>query len=428
MSEYTFTQPTDAPPYFTVFTDELTGFLQLLCTKIDNFEKKMDAIQTTLRADIRAATNKATQALDLALANEGSIKALKGDLFSMQRKCFGLTEENARLTNHINDLESYGRRENLVIRGIPEQIDEDENKCVAAVKRSFIEKVGINADVVNKMVFQRCHRLGDIDEKSRPNNSYTRPIIVRFLDFNARKLIWGQRFDITDSKYSLSENYANRVENKRRLLYPIMKQAKKSKKYQKVFIRGDTLYLDRKQYRVDDNLDELPTELHPKQFSSRSNSDWIIFGGIHSVYNYMSNYYPHKVTHSDIDHPTAEHAYQYAKATHFNDIQSANKILGALTPAAAKVFGNQVKGFNATVWNGEKEKTMLSIVRNKFSDNSELAGLLKETEGKSLAEAGKSKSFAIGMSLNDPNLFNTSKWPQNCNILGRCLMEIRNEL
>lgn len=427
MTNYTFTVPKDAPQYFTTFTDELTRFIKSLSEKIDNFETNSNAQFISLRTEIRTANNTASQALDLALANEQNIKELKNDFFSLQRKCFGLTEENLRLTTHVNDLESYGRRENLVIRGIPEQKDEDENKCASAVRQSFIDKVGIRADIANKMIFQRCHRMGDIaDDKA--TNSYTRPIIVRFLDFNARKLVWGQRFQITDSTYSLNENFANRVEHKRRLLYPIMRKAKQSKKYQKVFLRGDTLFLDKKQYKVDENIDELPSELHPKQFSFKSNKDLIIFGGIHSVYHFMSNYYPHKVKHSGISHDTVEHAYQYEKAISFGDKDAANKILGALTPSSAKEFGNQVKGFNANKWNEEKERIMLAILRQKFADNSELAKLLKDTEGKSLAEAGKSRSFAIGMSLNNPNIFNKSRWPANCNILGRCLMEVRSEL
>ena len=59
---------------------------------------------------------------------------------------------------------------------------------------------------------------------------------------------------------------------------------------------------------------------------------------------------------------------------------------------------------------------------------SEVAKFLKATTGKSLAEVGKSKSFAIGVSLNHKNIFNTRQWPKDCNILGKCLMEIRNEL
>ena len=44
----------------------------------------------------------------------------------------------------------------------------------------------------------------------------------------------------------------------------------------------------------------------------------------------------------------------------------------------------------------------------------------------SLAEAGKSDSYSIGMTLYDKELFNTEKWTKN--VLGQLLMKVRDEL
>ena len=71
---------------------------------------------------------------------------------------------------------------------------------------------------------------------------------------------------------------------------------------------------------------------------------------------------------------------------------------------------------------------MLDILRIKFKVDSDEAKLLKDTDGKSLAEAGKSKVFAVGLTLNNRNIMDTSKWSKECNLLGKCLMKIRNEL
>ena len=71
---------------------------------------------------------------------------------------------------------------------------------------------------------------------------------------------------------------------------------------------------------------------------------------------------------------------------------------------------------------------MLDLLRIKFAKGSEMAKVLLSTSGKSIAEAGKGGSFTIGLTLNSKNLFDTSKWPKNCNILGKCLMEVRGEL
>ena len=55
-------------------------------------------------------------------------------------------------------------------------------------------------------------------------NHFMRPIIVRVLDYNNKKLIWNKRFDIIDKTLSISENYATNIEYRMRLLYPILKK------------------------------------------------------------------------------------------------------------------------------------------------------------------------------------------------------------
>ena len=71
---------------------------------------------------------------------------------------------------------------------------------------------------------------------------------------------------------------------------------------------------------------------------------------------------------------------------------------------------------------------MLDISRIMLKVDSDEAKLLKDTDGKSLAEAGKLKVFAVGLTLNNRNNMDTSKWSKDGNLLRKCLMEIKNEL
>ena len=87
-----------------------------------------------------------------------------------------------------------------------------------------------------------------------------------------------------------------------------------------------------------------------------------------------------------------------------------------------------IYNFDRADWEEAKKGIMLELLRIKFQAGSEMNKFLKNTSGKSLAEAGKSRSFAIGMPLNSKNIFDTSKWPKNCNMLGKCLMEVRTKL
>ena len=187
-----------------------------------------------------------------------------------------------------------------------------------------------------------------------------------------------------------------------------MKVAKKSDKYEKAHMKGDKLVIDNvKYFAADGSLSNLPVELDPVQFSSKSDNKWIIFGGRHSVFNPLSNYYPEPVIHKDIHHDTIEHAYQYVKASRYGDKAAKEAILCSSTPAEAKQAGRTVKNFDRKNWDEIKSRIMLELLRIKFKAGSRMADFLKATTRKSLAEAGRSKLFAIGMSLHDKNVFDT---------------------
>ena len=59
------------------------------------------------------------------------------------------------------------------------------------------------------------------------------------------------------------------------------------------------------------------------------------------VEKHWSNMYPAETTIDGIAHPTAEHAYQYAKATFAGDHAQAQKISDTTNPYTAKQLGNR---------------------------------------------------------------------------------------
>ena len=71
---------------------------------------------------------------------------------------------------------------------------------------------------------------------------------------------------------------------------------------------------------------------------------------------------------------------------------------------------------------------LLELLRIKFEDGTDLGNQLKLTTGKSLAEAGRSRSFATGLTLNHHHALDRTKWATNGNLLGRSLMTVRDEL
>ena len=93
------------------------------------------------------------------------------------------------------------------------------------VRVFFKDKLKLDSNSVNQMRIIGCHRLGkQFGHKGRP-----RSIIVRFLDYNDRHIVWKAKKDINVKTLSIHVHFCGDTEFKRRKLYPIIVQQKKRK-------------------------------------------------------------------------------------------------------------------------------------------------------------------------------------------------------
>ena len=159
-------------------------------------------------------------------------------VFNLERKCNALNAKNRHLTEQQEQQETYSRKENLVVRGINEVPNEEtEDMCVAAVKQTFTKNLNIDKDYVDRMIIVRCHRLGRKDNVG----TYKRTIIARFMNYNDRKIVWSKRMLLKNSPISISENFSNKIEQRRQLLYPVLKKAKASTSTTKLILKVTNL-------------------------------------------------------------------------------------------------------------------------------------------------------------------------------------------
>ena len=75
----------------------------------------------------------------------------------------------------------------------------------------------------------------------------------------------------------------------------------------------------------------------------------------------------------------------------------------------------------------KKNDVMEQILRIKFKDNADLKQLLLDSGNCVLAEAGRDSHWAVGLSINRDDIFDTKKW-RGQNWLGKLLASIRLEL
>ena len=420
--------PPENEPNWSRLTASLTCAFNNLNSSIELINPHTQNLVSKLKDDlleqVTIAKETATESMANAIANSTAISQLTRDMFDVKIMFSGLMEENKLLKTKCEQQENYSRRDNLIIRGLTESENESEDVCVASVKKLLSDVLKI--DNVAKIKFVRCHRLGN---KFQKRGKASRPVIVRFQQYEDRRLVWGKRFSLAGSSYSLCENFASAVEYRRNKLYPILSKARQSGKYEKnAYLNADTLRINKTNYTVDD-LDDLPYELQPRTMACKSNNEHIVFGGIYSDYMFLSNYYKHKngLKHGDRVYPTLEHAYQHEKALRYKDEKTALQILWCKEPNVAKELGKSVCGFSVDDWSTVKRDIMIRLLREKFLPGSDLAGLLVKTNGKKLAEAGSSKCFAIGLPLTHPQIFKPNSWTGE-NLLGECLMNVRSEL
>ena len=131
---------------------------------------------------------------------------------------------------------------------------------------------------------------------------------------------------------------------------------------------------------------------------------------------------------NDITFSSMEQYMMYKKAECFKDKDAAEKILATDDVAQIKALGRLVTDYNESYWNGVRQIVVFEGLLAKFSQNEDLKERLKSTGNDILAEcAVRDRIWGIGLSMKDPDRFETDKW-NGQNLLGYALMMVREKL
>ena len=118
----------------------------------------------------------------------------------------------------------------------------------------------------------------------------------------------------------------------------------------------------------------------------------------------------------------------YRKAISFHDLSVADKILATDDVAKIKALGRVVSNYDDIYWSGIRQIVVYEGLLAKFSQNEDLKEELNATGDALLAEcAVNDRIWGIGLSMNDKNRFDMSKWTGQ-NLLGYTLMMVRERL
>ena len=384
-------------------------------TNILNVQELKSQI-SSIQHSLSVTSETANEALSKANAVDRKLDSVDSSMADLKKEMAKLRMENKQVKDQLVRSEAYSRRDNLLLNGIEENDSEDLLQIVYATLENNLGFV----DAKSKIKIVRCHRLGP---KKTDRHAKPRPVIFKLHYYPDRESIWKQRSLLKGTNISLSEDFPQEILTKRQVLDAIRRKANSQQK--KAFLTVYRLILEDKTYTVD-TLHSLPLSLQPKEVFTRRSDTYTAFYNRHSP---LSNFYPCNFKDSDGIHYTSnEQFFQYKKAIHCGNQETAQAILCNDDPAVCKRLGAKVNIPDYKLWDDESKTIMFEGCLAKFKQNKDLHDFLLSTKETILLEASPyDKKWGIGMSLNDKDLFKPDCW-RGANNLGKTLQKVRDEL
>ena len=160
--------------------DGVTGNFEKVNANIEKVNANIDEKFRALRKDVIEVRAVAESALTLAGKNQDDITVIHSELNSTRKEiaeikaelhdnlcemkyckfnCDELAAENKMLKQHMNKLDNYSRRKNIVIKGIDEVKNESNLVCEQKSRDFTKTQLKLDGAVVDNMKFDGCHRL-----------------------------------------------------------------------------------------------------------------------------------------------------------------------------------------------------------------------------------------------------------------------------
>ena len=116
-------------------------------------------------------------------------------------------------TNKLINLESHGRRKNVIINGIPSVESED----VEVITRAFLkDTLELDEQLVHNMLFRDCHRLPK--PKAKDGREFEKPIILACVSQKDRNVIMRNAFNLKDTGISIKSDLPKPLNDLRNMM------------------------------------------------------------------------------------------------------------------------------------------------------------------------------------------------------------------
>ena len=182
--------------------------------------------------------------------------------------------------------------------------------------------------------------------------------------------------------------------------------------------------IDGKYYSVDD-YDLIPERFkwHYKGQKYLTECDSTFFFGSDC---FLSNRYHSPFLDGKTQYTCVEQYYLTHKSLFFDDVDTANAIMGLKEPSKMKALSHHIKNLDEHKWAEQATAVMENACYLKFWQNSELKKKLMDIKGTIVEANRKDVFFSCGLALSDPNIVDVNKW-KGQNMLGKILSNLREK-
>ena len=132
---------------------------------IEEMESNILEQISSLKVDVRSMKDKFLNMKDVI------IKCLQDENTLLRSRCSKLEDKVVSLESSVNQVEQYGRRNNIVISGIPDDVADDDLENAVTSIMEDVDVIVQNGDI------EVCHRIGKSDQKTSSKKT-----IVRFIN------------------------------------------------------------------------------------------------------------------------------------------------------------------------------------------------------------------------------------------------------
>ena len=96
------------------------------------------------------------------------IKRLEDENALLRSRCCKLEDKTVSRESSVNQVEQYGRRNNIVISGIPDDVADDNLEDAVTSIMEDVDVIVQNGDI------EACHRIGESDQKTSSKKTTAR--------------------------------------------------------------------------------------------------------------------------------------------------------------------------------------------------------------------------------------------------------------